>query len=225
MESFYHLEKALSSLNADELKHFERFIRSPYFTKRHLHNNVIKKLYASIKTYRASSGTYHNFDWSGEIEEITSRGITLKKNYVSKIKSEFLEYIMAFFVHESFRGKKFESEFLILNRLHNKGLAELFQHRCKPKHLYRLIEEIPEPERTYYYYKLCKLANEHKEKINNFPDRTDYFIEDDLLKQYLKKEQNMLISKFPCPPPSSAKVRLIYKRRPRYSVPGLQDGK
>jgi len=205
METFYYLEKALRSMSADEHKHFERFITSPYLMNHHAHNRTIHKLYKRIKSFQATSGTYHDFNWTREIEKITS-GAT-NENYISKVKSEFLEYMLEFFAYESFRKVKFHLKFSVLKELHNKGLVELFDHHCKANYLYPLIENCPEEDRLYHYYKLCHVANEHKNKTD--PDNCEHFIEYDLLLRLYKKESERLLSKIPLPLPEIADAEMI----------------
>lgn len=212
METFYYLEKALRSLSPVEQKHFEKFLSSSYFHKRHFHNSQLLKFYRNLnaginripRKNQLRTKEQHSFNFTKDLlsdeSEIIKKIFADRKpdsrNQLFKLKSELISCFLDFLSIESFTGNSVFYKLSILNELNRRNLEDIFWHFCREDRFDELNSAFEEPQKSFYIWKLVQALNKHKEKktcsvsySHSFDEsKIDYETEKQLLIKYTEKE-------------------------------------
>lgn len=197
-------------MNSIEHKHFEKFLSSSYFHKRHYHHSQLLEFYKiivsrynqlplqkNIHTNKPDSFTISKnlFSEDDVIRKIYHDKKPESRNRFLKLKSELLSCFLDFLSIESFTRNTVYYKISILNELNKRNLDDIFWHYCREDRFNELNNEIEEPNQSFYVWKLVQALNIYKEKNMGSSScqllregYVDYDVERYLLIKYFKQE-------------------------------------
>ena len=218
MESYYDLEQALRSMTNIELKRFERFLHSIYFIKNHTRYKAVCKFFNALKGYLNKS-SFSVDDYFHAVQSACPDIIEKDKSYrktLAQLKSDLHSYWRDFIAIESFQKNRAYYYLSILNELENRKLTDEFEHICEVKRFNNVVKNCMEPYYSYCFWKMCHIANVHKERNKNsclcfsskpvqklhnedkdiWEQEPDYNTEQMALMDFIKCEDSILSQKF-----------------------------
>jgi hypothetical protein len=177
-----HLSKltaTLSRFSPEEWKLFQRFVTSPFFKISAPAQNLFlyyDKHFHSLPSLKLNAETIAKKQSSLSTKEIQA-----------KAGSELLQAAVRFWIHTSIAEKQFDSQLLLLEKLHQKQMFDAFQ---------KLHQKLTEDEQKKGIQDFFALERQYKLLLlwfNSYPAKLNRTSENDITALALLREQNFAL--------------------------------